>query len=184
MDGERWFGWYRGDPSSPAGVAIERGRGRVVYWSMPLETIFFRQGRPEMAALLAASCRWAAREAPTVEVDAPVTVGVRSWRGPNGTIVVLANRTTNDLYAIGTGVAVGAATSSGAGAGSGESTLRSQLPREIIPIADVVVEVAWEGPGTPTIETASSVPAQVTVSDRRARVSLSRLGAYEAILIS
>jgi hypothetical protein len=184
MDGERWFGWYRGDPSSPAGVGIERGRGRVVYWSMPLETVFFRQGRPEMAALLAASCRWVAREAPTVEVDAPVTIGVRSWRGPDGTVVVLANRTTNDLYAIGTGVAVGAATSSGAGAGSGESTLRAQLPREIIAVADVVVEVAWEGPGTPTLETASGVAAQVMVSDRRARVTLSRLGAYEAIRLS
>jgi hypothetical protein len=184
MDGERWFGWYRGDPASPAGVAIERGRGRVVYWSIPLETVFFRQGRPEMATLLAASCRWAAREVPAVEVDAPVTVEARSWRGPVGTVVVLANRTSNDLYAIGTGVAVGAATSSGAGADSGESTLRSQLPRQIIPIADVIVDVAWEGPATPTVETASGVSAQVSVSDRRARVSLSRLGAYDAILIS
>jgi hypothetical protein len=182
MDGERWFGWLGGEPSSAAGVALERGPGRVVYWSIPLETVFFRNGRPEMAALLAASCRWAARRAPAIAVDAPVTVEARAWRGSEGITVVLANRTTNDLYAIGAGVAVGAATSSGAGAGGSETTLRSQLPRVVIPIADVAIELPWEG-SVVTVETASGAPAAATASDGRARILLSRLGAYEAILI-
>jgi hypothetical protein len=141
MDGERWFGWYPGAPTSALGVARTEGQGRVVTWAAPLDTVFFRQGRPDLAHLLVASSRWAAPVPPPLAVDAPVSVEVAWWRTGDGDLVgAFANRTTNDLYAIGTGVAIGAASSSAGGAGAGAGTLRAQHPRAVIPVT-VSIEV-------------------------------------------
>jgi hypothetical protein len=182
MDGERWFGWLPGRDAWPLGSASTHGVGRVVAWTAPLETTFFRQGRPEAAALLAASARWAARQPAPVVVDAPVTVESATWSGEGIVLVALANRATNDLTAIGPGIAVGASTSSMSGAATGETTLRAQFPRVILPAVDVAVTLPWDGP-TPVIETLSGRPVSATLDDGRLRIELDRVDAWEGLRI-
>lgn len=183
MDGERWFGWLPGRDAWPLGSASTHGAGRVVAWASPLETTFFRQGRPEAAELLAASVRWAAREAPPVEVEAPLTVESAVWRTEDRVLVAFANRATNDLAAIGPGVVVGASTSSMSGAATGETTLRAHFPRVILPAMDVIVSLPWERP-TPTVETLTGRPVRSSVSDGRLRVEFERVDAWEALRIA
>jgi hypothetical protein len=183
MDGERWFGWYPGPAASPLGVARQVGRGRVVFWAAPFDTAFYRVGRPAYGTLLARSCSWAAGRMPELRVEAPVSVEVRSWIGQRGRTIVLANRTTNDLYAIGTGVAVGAATSSAAGAGTGQSTLRAQQPRVVIPVADVVLRMPWREAAAPAVETLSGREAAIAVVDGSLEVKVPRLEAYEVVYV-
>jgi hypothetical protein len=184
MDGERWFAWYPGAPTWPAGVARQVGRGRVVYWAMPIDSLFFREGRPEFGELLARSCRWAAAADPEVEVKAPVTVASRVWRGPAATVVALANRTTNDLYAIGAGVAIGAASSSAGGAGSGGSTMRSQYARAIIPVGDISVTLPWRRRRPPAVEAVTGRSVRVDVEGGRATAWVDALGALEVLRIT
>ncbi len=142
MDGERWFGWYPGAASSRLGVAREVGRGRVVYFAAPLDTVFFREGRPEAGELIATAARWAAAGPPSVEVEAPRSVeAVVRRRLDGGISVALVNRATNDLYAIGAGIPLGAASSSASGAGGGQRTIRAQHPRYVVPVGGVTIQV-------------------------------------------
>jgi hypothetical protein len=183
MDGERWFGWLPGPERSLLGAAFEHGSGRVVAWAAPLDAVFYRQGRPEFAELLAESVRWAARTDPQVRVDAPITVESRVWTSSDSTVVALANRSSNDLYAIGPGVSLGAATSSMSGVGSGEGTMRAQHPRAFVPIAGVSLSLPWTETADPTVETLSGAAPGVSISEGRLTVSLDRLDAYEVVRI-
>jgi hypothetical protein len=182
MDGERWFGWLPGNDAWPLGSAFTHGNGRVVAWAAPLETVFFRQGRPEAGAVLAASARWAARHAPPVVVEAPITVEATSWDRDDCILVAFANRSSNDLAAIGAGVAVGASTSSMSGAATGDTTLRAQFPRVILPVVDIEVTLPWEG-RAPEVQTLSGRPASSSVAEGRLRVAIGRVDAWEAIRI-
>ena len=182
MDGERWFGWYPGAASSSLGVARDAGRGRVVYFAAPFDTIFFRQGRPEAGQLIAAAVRWTAGSPPPVEVDAPASVDavVRPREG-GGWTVALANRATNDLYAIGPGVSLGAASSSMSAAGNAARTMRAQHPRYVVPLAGVRVRL----PGGSATAARSLRYDSLAVSniDGHDTVDLPRLDAYDVITI-
>ena len=182
MDGERWFGWLPGRDAWPLGSASTHGAGRVVAWTAPLEVTFFRQGRPEAGALLAASARWAARAAAPVTVVAPPTIESAMWDAEAAVLVALANRATNDLTAIGPGVAVGASTSSMSGAATGETTLRAHYPRFVLPAVDVTIDLPWEGPA-PAVQTLSGRQVGVTVVDGRLHVDLARVEAWEGLRI-
>jgi hypothetical protein len=185
MDGERWFGWYPGAASSSLGVARERGRGRVVYFAAPLDTVFFQQGRPEAGELIAAAARWTAAGPPNVEVEAPRSVeAVVRRRLDGGLSVALVNRTTNDLYAIGAGIPLGAASSSASGAGGGQRTIRAQHPRYIVPVSGVTIQVrdGAELRGRAQSLRGGDLPTETTASGLT--VAVPTLGAYDVITIT
>jgi hypothetical protein len=104
------------------------------------------------------------------------------WDAEAAVLVALANRATNDLTAIGPGVAVGASTSSMSGAATGETTLRAHYPRFVLPAVDVTIDLPWEGPA-PAVQALSGRPVGVTVVDGRLRVDLARVEAWEGLRI-
>lgn len=182
MDGERWFGWLPGREAWPLGTALRVGKGRVVSWAAPLDTVAFRQGRPEMGAILASSARWAARRAPTLGLEAPITVEATAWRTDDALLVAVANRATNDLAALGPGIRVGASTSSMSGAAAGETTLRAHFPRVILPAVDVRVTLPWQD-ALPSVETLTGQPVDVGIVDGQLHVGVRRVDAWEGLRI-
>jgi hypothetical protein len=185
MDGERWFGWYPGAASSQLGVAREvNGGGRVVYFAAPLDVVFFRQGRPEAGEIIAAATRWAAGSPPIVEVEGPRSVEavVRQRQGGSWE-VVLVNRATNDLYAIGAAESLGAASSSASGASSGQRTIRAQHPRYVVPVGPITVKVALGGGSPASARSLRIGELEISTTDSGASVTLPSLGPYDVVTI-
>jgi hypothetical protein len=63
----------------PGLVTHEVGKGRVVYVPHPLGLCYGEYGHPDHRQLIANAVRWAAGEAPPIEVEAPATVEVEPW---------------------------------------------------------------------------------------------------------
>jgi type 1 glutamine amidotransferase len=55
----------------PVVVRGEHGKGRVVYFCNPMESLFYRYGFPDLGRVLANAVRWTLAEAPAVQVEAP-----------------------------------------------------------------------------------------------------------------
>jgi hypothetical protein len=175
MDGDRFFSWYPGAPATPLLITSQPGAGRVAYFAAPLDAVFFRQGWPEAADLLVRAVRWAAGAPPAVVVDAPPTVDSRIHTAGAQTVVVLANRTTHDLYALGRQDASHSA--------PGSSTARAHFARALIPVADVAVSLDWPGAATPAVETLSGRVPNLRIDDGRLELILPRLDDFDVIRI-
>jgi hypothetical protein len=177
MDGERWLSWYPGSPSSPVAVAGQRG-GRFVYIAAPLDRAFFREGSPDCADLLVDACRWAGGAPARVSVTAPpsVTAGIRREVDGPGWFIGLANRTTNDLYAIGPRIDVDRPSGSMSGS-SGDLTIRAQKPRYIVPVADLEIHLR-DARGMDVQVGGDLRLADVASTDDELVVRIDRLGAY------
>ncbi len=175
MDGDRFFSWYPGAPSTPLLITSEYGAGRVAYFSAPLDAVFFRQGWPEAADLLVRAAHWAAGALPAVSVDAPPTVDTRIYRAGEHTLVVLANRTSHDLYALGR--------DSGAHTAPGSTTARAHFARALIPVADVTIRLAWPAENAPPVATVSGATPVVRLADGRLEIQLPRLTDFDLVRI-
>lgn len=175
MDGDRFFSWYPGAPSTPLLITSEHGAGRVAYFSAPLDAVFFRQGWPEAADLLVRAAQWAAGAAPALSIEAPPTVDARIHTATEQTLVVLANRTSHDLYALGR--------DGGAHTAPGSSTARAHFARALIPVADVVIGMDWPAADVPPVATISGVTPEVRLADGRLEVRLPRLNDFDLVRI-
>lgn len=176
MDGDRFFAWYPGAPSTPLLLTSTPGRGRGVYSAAPLDAVFFRQGWPEAADLLVRAVRWAAGEAPRVSIEAPPTVDARIRQDASGRLaVVLANRTTPDLYALGRPGTTHA--------GPGGATARAHFARAIVSVADVSIRLDWRSPAPPRVETLSGRTPDVQLEAGRLTVTLPRLDDFDVVQI-
>jgi hypothetical protein len=177
MDGDRFFAWYPGAPSSPSLLTATPGKGRTVYSAAPLDAVFFRQGWPEAAELLVSAVRWAAGVEPPVAVEAPPTVDARIHTAASGrTVVVLANRTTPDLYALGR--------AGSTHAGPGGATTRAHFARALIPVADVCIRLDWSAGSSPTVATLNGREPAVVLQDGVLRVRLPRLDDFDVVEIT
>ena len=70
------------DTPYPAAVSTRFGAGRVVYLPQPLGQAYHDYGHPDFRTLLDNAVRWAAGEAPPVEVRCPATVEAVLWEQP------------------------------------------------------------------------------------------------------
>lgn len=93
-------GWQLGflpgeDTPYPAVVTHIYGKGRVVYFPQPLGRCYNEYGHPDTQRLLVNAVRWAAGEAPPIEVTCTDTVEFVMWQTPNGDkrMIHLINRT-------------------------------------------------------------------------------------------
>lgn len=175
MDGDRFFSWYPGAPSTPAIVTSTYGAGRVAYLAAPLDAVFFCQGWPEAADLLQRAVCWAAGAAPSVRIDAPPTVDARVHQRDGQMLIVLANRTSHDLYALGRQDAAHSA--------PGSSTTRAHFARTLIPVADICIELDCPDGASPVVAALSGLHLDVTVSAGRARIVVPRLDDFDLIRI-
>ena len=66
----------------PAAVTNRYGAGRVLYFPQPLARAYHDYGHPDFRTLLDNGVRWAAGEAPPVEVACPETVEAVLWEAP------------------------------------------------------------------------------------------------------
>ena len=72
------------DTPYPAAVCHRFGAGRVVYFPQPLGQAYHDYGHPDFRTLLENAVRWAAGEAPPLEVRCPATVEAVLWERPEG----------------------------------------------------------------------------------------------------
>lgn len=119
-------GFHMGHPpmeviSAPSIVAHQYGAGRVVYFSAPIDAVYGAYGHPDYRRLLANAVRWAAAEAPRVEVQAPLSLEAVAFQNEaNGRMVVhLLNR-----------------------AMAGSARAKAAVIQEIVPIQDAVVRIS------------------------------------------
>ena len=176
MDGDQFFSWFPGLPESPYLVVRELGPGRTAWFAADPATSLFRDGSEQAGSLLADAIRWAARERPVVEVEAPPTVDASIRRGPDGRgpiHVVLANRTSHDLYATGR---PGMTHS-----GPNGDTRRMSWTRAIVPVAGV--RLRFEGPHTSATSRRGATLA-VTREGGSTVIDLARLDDLDIITIS
>ncbi len=83
------------DTPYPAAVTHLVGKGRVVYVPHPLGLCYGEYGHPDHRQLIINAVRWAAGEAPPIEVRGPSTVAVVPWTNPSdrGWAIHLVNLT-------------------------------------------------------------------------------------------
>jgi hypothetical protein len=108
-------------------------------------------------------------------VEAPPTVDVRIHQRGEATLVVLANRTTHDLYALGR--------DGGAHTAPGSSTARAHFARALIPVADVAVALDWPSDQAPSVDTVSGTVSDVRLAGGRLTITLPRLRDFDLIRI-
>lgn len=66
--------------TSPAIIAREFGKGRVVYFAAGIDAAYYSYSYPYQRRLLSQAIRWAAAEPPPVEVQAPMCVHATTFR--------------------------------------------------------------------------------------------------------
>jgi hypothetical protein len=125
-------GFHMGHPPAertphPSIVVRCYGKGRVVYFAAPIDQAYAEYGHPDHARWLVNAVRWAAGEAPAVEVEAPSTVEAVAWTHGDGKAgselrVHLVNRTA-----------------------AGPQRLKSAVFDQHIPVLDVRVSLADRG---------------------------------------
>jgi hypothetical protein len=173
--GGAYFGWFPGARSHPLVVTREAG-GRIVYLLGELDTAFWQFGWPEAGQLLVNAVRWAGNRKPPYEVSAPGTVSVRGFRSNDGNrmVFLLANRTTNLLYADGF---------PGAFVDRPESLARTHLVREVVPVGGATLRVAVGDQRPGEVRTVTGQAVDFTLSEGWLTVVLPSLREYEAVLI-
>jgi hypothetical protein len=84
----------KGQKRHPAIIASEHGVGRVVYFPASVDKAMFFYPDAYQRQMLANACRWAAREAPPVEVEGPLVLTCTFRRQPEKrrTVVHLLNQ--------------------------------------------------------------------------------------------
>lgn len=110
------------DTPYPALVTRRVGKGRVVYVPHPAGQCYSEYGHPDAKQLILNAVRWAAGEAPPIEVERSETVEVVPWESASGRewAVHLVNRTA-----------------------AGPARTKGSVISETIPLHDVVVRLPF-----------------------------------------
>ncbi len=176
MDGDQFFSWYPGKPESPYLVANQRDAGRVAWFAGDPGTALFRVGADQAAAILERAVRWCAGAGPLVEVQAPPTVDValRRSRDSSAIHIVLANRTSHDLYATGRPAMWES--------GPNGSTTRASWTRAVVPVAGIRIVLPASLAGVSGTSLAGHALQRVDTPSGTA-LELSRLDDHDVVTI-
>lgn len=159
-------GFHMGHPSAertphPSILVRRYGKGRVVYSSAPLDYVYGEYGHPDYKQWIANAVRWAAGEAPPVEVDAPTTVEAVVWeiREHGELRVHLINRTA-----------------------AGPAHSRSAVLQEELPVLDLLVRVHGRRFASATFQS-DGRQLEVTHDGVTTRVAIPRLDTYGVVVL-
>lgn len=158
-------GFHMGYPphertESPALIARQAGKGRVVYAAAAFGAAYKRFFHPDFRQLILNCAHWAAGGPPPVHVEAPETVEVVTWRedSRNSTIIHLINRT-------------GAGPAQGIGA----------MLREVIPVSDIKISLRNPLAGKRAYARIGNASLLISTTNSEMTISLPRLNAWEII---
>jgi hypothetical protein len=176
MDGDQFFSWFPGVPESPYLVIAGRGQGRTAWFAGDPATALFRNGADQAGLLLVDAIRWTAHERSLVEVEAPPTVDVSVRRRHDGgpIQVILANRTSHDLYATGRPGMLHS--------GPNGDTSRMSWTRAIVPVAGVRLRL--EGLYAASVTSRRGTSLTVDQHEGMTVVDLARLDDLDIITIA
>jgi hypothetical protein len=175
MDGDQFFSWFPGVPESPYLVVSERGRGRVAWFAADPGSSLFHNGADQPGSLLADAIRWAAGAPPIVGIDAPPTVDVSVRREPvTGRLhVILANRTSHDLFATGRPGMLHS--------GPNGETRRMTWTRAIVPVAGIGLRLP--GLGGASVASLRGAEVRTSADEGALLVELPRLDDLDVLTI-
>jgi hypothetical protein len=177
MDGKQFFSWYPGRPESAYLVTGRQGSGRTAYFATDPGSSFFRSGSDTAADVLVRAVVWAADADPLVRLIGPPTVDCQAMLddGEGGMHIVLANRTSHDLFAVGR--------PSIWHSGPNGSTTRDRFTSAIVPVAGLEVAISEAAGLEGRATSLRGQPIDVRRNGSGLVCSLSRLDDFDVLTV-
>lgn len=137
------------------------GKGRVVYFSAPIDAVYAEYGHPDYRNLLANAVRWAAGEAPLVEAQAPLGLEIVPRQSNDGKrlTVHLLNRVS-----------------------AGRARAKSVVVEETIPIPNLVIHVN-DARYTQAALQPGNRPVSLTKSDGQVTVTIPEVRLHDILVL-